>query len=78
VPAERWSQASIEISATPANEGVPVFSPDGRWVAYQSDDSGRSEIYVQPFPPTGAKEQISSAGGLTPRWSRTGRIFWGS
>ncbi|HYC89416.1 MAG TPA: protein kinase [Thermoanaerobaculia bacterium] len=66
----------IDVAATPAKEGAPVFSPDGRWVAYESDETGRNEIYVQPFPMTGAKEQVSSAGGSAPHWSRTGRLSW--
>jgi Tol biopolymer transport system component len=57
---------------TPFNEGGPVFSPDGRWLAYQSDESGRSEIYVRPFPGPGGKVQISTEGGTEPVWSRNG------
>jgi len=49
------------------------FSPDGRWVAYQSDETGRDEIYVAPFPWTGAKWQISSGSGVSPRWRRDGK-----
>ncbi len=49
------------------------FSPDGRWIAYVSDESGAREVYVQPFPPNGAKWQISSSGGGAPRWRRDGR-----
>jgi Tol biopolymer transport system component len=49
------------------------FSPDGRWVAYVSDESGRLEIYVVPFPGPGGKWQISTNGGLQPRWSGDGR-----
>jgi Tol biopolymer transport system component len=53
-------------------------SPDGRWVAYQSIESGGWEIYVQPFPGPGAKVRISTQGGTRPRWSRTGRelLYW--
>ncbi|HWU37630.1 MAG TPA: hypothetical protein VN203_08230, partial [Candidatus Acidoferrum sp.] len=58
---------------TPFNEGGPVFSPDGRWLAYQSDESGRSEIYVRPFPGPGGKTPISTEGGTEPVWSRNGR-----
>jgi eukaryotic-like serine/threonine-protein kinase len=58
---------------TPANEGVPQFSPDGRWLAYISDKSGRNEIYVQPYPGTGGKWQISTEGGAEPVWNRNGR-----
>ncbi|HXG57647.1 MAG TPA: protein kinase, partial [Thermoanaerobaculia bacterium] len=66
----------VEISTTPADEGWPQFSPDGRWIVYHSDESGRYEIYVQPFPPNGAKYQVSTGGGFTPRWSRSGEIFF--
>ena len=58
---------------TPSNEGFPAVSPDGRWIAYQSDESGRNEIYVRPFPGPGGKWQISNAGGQLPIWSRSGR-----
>jgi Tol biopolymer transport system component len=50
-----------------------MFSPDGRFVAYSSDEAGRSEVYVTPFPGLGAKWQVSPAGGQQPRWSRDGR-----
>jgi serine/threonine protein kinase/Tol biopolymer transport system component len=59
--------------ATRFAEGNPRFSPDGRWLAYVSDESGRPEIYVQPFPATGDKWPISTDGGTEPVWSRTGR-----
>ena len=53
------------------------FSPDGRWVAYQSDESGRSEVYVVPFPGRGGKFQISKSGGSEPRWRGDGKeIFF--
>ncbi|HKE28937.1 MAG TPA: protein kinase [Bryobacteraceae bacterium] len=48
-------------------------SPDGRWIAYESNESSRSEIYVQPFPGVGAKAPVSTEGGETPRWPRSGR-----
>ncbi|HYF35694.1 MAG TPA: hypothetical protein VD994_10420, partial [Prosthecobacter sp.] len=56
-----------------ADETQAQFSPDGRWVAYTSTESGRPEVYVQPFPATGAKWQVSTAGGEQPRWRRDGR-----
>ncbi|MBC8647848.1 MAG: serine/threonine-protein kinase [Thermoanaerobaculia bacterium] len=58
--------------STPFSESEARFSPDGRWFAYVSDESGRQEVYVQPFPPTGAKWQISVGGGSTPRWRGDG------
>jgi serine/threonine-protein kinase len=59
--------------STPANETVPRFSPDGRWIAYRSTESGREEVYVRPFPAgNGGKSQISSSGGLYGLWSNNG------
>jgi hypothetical protein len=55
------------------NEMNPQVSPDGNWLAYYSDESGRYEIYVVPFPGPGGKSQISTLGGVRPVWSRTGR-----
>jgi Tol biopolymer transport system component len=49
------------------------FSPDGRWIAYDSDESGRSEIYLRAFPGPGGKWQVSTGGGARPEWSRDGR-----
>jgi eukaryotic-like serine/threonine-protein kinase len=49
------------------------FSPDGRWVAYQSNESGSVEVYVQPFPGPGGKWMISTGGGIAPRWRRDGK-----
>jgi eukaryotic-like serine/threonine-protein kinase len=53
------------------------FAPDGRWIAYTSDETGQSETYVQAFPPTGGKWQISDHGGAQPFWRRDGkRLFY--
>jgi eukaryotic-like serine/threonine-protein kinase len=57
---------------TPFNESSARFSPDGRWLAYQSNESGRFEIYLQPFPGPGGKWPISTEGGTTPRWAHNG------
>jgi serine/threonine-protein kinase len=63
--------------ATPFNERWPAFSPDGRWIAYVSDESGTAEVYVRPFPGPGGKVRISTAGGGPPRWAPDGaEIFW--
>jgi serine/threonine-protein kinase len=56
-----------------APEGNGQFSPDGRWVAYVSSESGSNEIYVHAFPAAGARRRISTEGGLAPRWSYDGR-----
>ena len=59
--------------ATPANELHPAVSPDARWLAYDSDESGRAEIYVRPFPDVAARRwTISVEGGHSPLWSRDG------
>jgi serine/threonine-protein kinase len=64
----------VPLVATAATELFPAVSPDGRWLAYSSDESGTFEIYVRPFPETaGAKWQVSTAGGQQPVWSSTGR-----
>jgi serine/threonine-protein kinase len=55
------------------DEETPTFSPDGRWLAYTSTESGAREIYVTPFPGPGGKWQVSTSGGLFPRWSRNGK-----
>jgi serine/threonine-protein kinase len=55
---------------SPFNEWFATFSPDGRWLAYASDESGRLEVYVRPFPGPGGKWQISAAGGSYAVWSR--------
>jgi Tol biopolymer transport system component len=60
------------ISHSKFGEGSAKFSPDGRWIAYSSTESGRPEIYVQPFPNLGPKIQISNAGGTDPVWRRMG------
>jgi len=58
---------------TPAAERQGSFSPDGRWMVYTSNESGRPEIYVEPVPGPGGRWQISTTGGEQPRWVRTGR-----
>ena len=59
--------------ATRVSEYTPTLSPDGRWMAYSSNESGRFEVYVVPFPtPGSAKWQVSAKGGGAPRWSRRG------
>jgi len=55
------------------SEGWPALSPDGRWLAYVSDESGRAEVYVQPFPRGGNKVIVSQSGGTEPVWSHNGR-----
>jgi len=64
---------------TPFNESAPRFSPDGHWLAYISNESGRNEVYVQPYPGPGGKWQISTEGGTEPVWNPNGReLFYRS
>src|SRR5205807_4912582 len=58
---------------TPFTEASASFSPDGRWIAYQSDDQGLSEVYVQTFPASGSKWQISTDTGAFPIWRKDGK-----
>ena len=62
--------------ATDASEIDPVISPDGQWIAYASDETGRFEVYVQRFPELGLRQQISTDGGLRPAWSPDGRALF--
>jgi hypothetical protein len=55
------------------SEAYPDFSPDGRWLAYASNESGRNEVYVQPYPGPGPRKQVSVTGGTGPAWSHDGR-----
>jgi Tol biopolymer transport system component len=58
---------------TAADEGGATFSPDGRWIAYISNETGRYEVYVRPFPGPGTPVTISAGGGVEPHWSGDGR-----
>jgi Tol biopolymer transport system component len=76
---EAWVLA-LGGDATPApfldtrfTRGEFQFSPDGKWVAYESNEGGRNEIYVVPYPGPGGKSQVSTDGGTQPRWNRNGR-----
>jgi Tol biopolymer transport system component len=76
--ADLWLLSLPDRKASPLlqtefDEVAAAFSPDGRWLAYASNESGRYEIYVQPFPGPGGKWQVSTAGGLHPRWRRDGK-----
>jgi Tol biopolymer transport system component len=62
--------------ASPFNEWGAAFSPDGRWLAYQSNESGRMEVYVRPFKGSGEKTQVSAGGGMYPTWSRNGKELY--
>ena len=62
----------VVVAQTPADEAESRFSPDGRWIAYESNEGGRKEIYVQPFPGGGSRTQISTDGGAF-AWHRDGK-----
>ncbi len=66
-------RASQPFLHTPSNENFPMFSPNGRWMAYESDESGEPEVYLRSFPDSGAKWQVSTEGGRYPIWSPNGR-----
>src|SRR5438128_9912043 len=66
---DHLSHAVVDVKA-PA--GSPKFSPDGRWLAYCSNESGKPQVYVQAFPGPGAKIQVSGDGGTDPVWKQTG------
>jgi len=73
-PADRKTTTLL---STPYHELFPQFAPDGRWLVYASNESGRREVYVRPLVGSGGRLQVSTAGGAYPRWSRDGReIFF--
>ena len=73
VPLTDTERRSTPLLASPYNEYFPALSPDGRWLAYVTDESNRQEVYVRPFPGPGRKVLVSQGGGVEPIWSRDGR-----
>jgi Tol biopolymer transport system component len=78
-----WLYSKADGSVTPFlcspfNEGLADFSPDGHWIAYSSDESGRQEIYILPAPgKAGSKRRVSTAGGVDPIWNpRGGELYY--
>jgi Tol biopolymer transport system component len=63
----------VPVATTNFDEVQGQFSPDGRWVAYASNETGRYEVYVRPFPGPGGKWPVSTSGGITPRWRHDGK-----
>jgi hypothetical protein len=64
----------VPLVATPFDEEAIALSPDGRWLAYESDETGRTEVFIRPFPNTNsAKWQVSNGGGMAPLWAKNGR-----
>jgi Tol biopolymer transport system component len=83
IPTEPGKRPFPFIDGTQYQERIARFSPDGRWVVFQSNESGRAEIYIRPFSESGTSAsgagqwQVSTAGGAQPRWSRDGReVYW--
>ena len=70
----------LPVATSPADEFFPQFSPDGRWLAYESNQSGREEVYVVSFPGLDNRRQLSTEGGTALRWSPLGDelFFWGA
>ena len=66
----------VPVLQTRADERTPQVSPDGRWLAYSSNETGRSEIYIRPFPEGPGRIQVSVNGGVYPRWRRDGRELY--
>jgi eukaryotic-like serine/threonine-protein kinase len=81
-PRSTWILSLKDRKPRPFDQGgvyetAPRFSPDGRWIAYASNESGRFEIYVQPYPGPGGKYQISTDGGTEPVWNpKAGELFY--
>lgn len=66
----------VPIVTSPYTESLPRLSPDGKWLAYQSNETTRFEIYVRPFPGPGSRTQVSDIGGTEPIWGRDGRTLY--
>jgi Tol biopolymer transport system component len=77
IPGDGNGKPSPWIDKTPTEERVARFSPNGKWVAYQSNDTGRAEIYVKPFTGGRAPVRVSTAGGAQPSWKDDGKeLYW--
>ena len=72
----KGDRALRPLATGPTSEIMPRLSPDGRWLAYQSDQGGRAEIYVRPFLGDGARVQVSNEGGSEPLWDASGRTLY--
>ena len=70
------SRPPLAFRAARTEENFASFSPEGSWIVYQSDETGRTEVYVAPFPGPGERFQISADGGREPLWARNGEIFY--
>jgi serine/threonine protein kinase/Tol biopolymer transport system component len=76
LPMTREDRTPIAVATTPFIERMGQLSPDGRWVAYETNESGRAEIVMQSFPTPAGRWQVSTEGGVAPRWSADGRELY--
>src|SRR5580765_3105961 len=77
-PDKSGDQKPFPVVATNFSDVMPSFSPDGKWLAYANDETGRQEVYIQPFPTDSGRWQVSTAGGVEPEWRKDGKelFFW--
>jgi hypothetical protein len=77
-PDKSGEQKPFAVIATNFLDVTPSFSPDGKWLAYSNDETGRMEVYIQPFPGGAGRWQVSTAGGARPTWRNDGKelYFW--
>jgi Tol biopolymer transport system component len=73
---ESGASKPLRVTETAFTEYYATISPDSRWIAYDSNETGRREVYIQSFPQPGFKQQVSTTGGMQPRWSRDGRELY--
>jgi eukaryotic-like serine/threonine-protein kinase len=72
-PDNSGDKKPFPVVATNFTDVAPAFSPDGKWLAYSNDETGRQEVYIQPFPSGGGRWQVSTAGGTRPNWRKDGK-----
>jgi serine/threonine protein kinase/Tol biopolymer transport system component len=72
-PDKSGEQKPFPVVVTNFVDITPAFSPDGKWLAYANNETGRYEVYIQPFPSGGGRWQVSTAGGATPNWRKDGK-----
>jgi eukaryotic-like serine/threonine-protein kinase len=72
-PDKAGEQKPFSVVATNFADITPSFSPDGKWLAYANNETGRMEVYIQPFPSGAGRWQVSTAGGVTPNWRKDGK-----
>jgi Tol biopolymer transport system component len=77
-PDTSGAQKPFPVVATNFGDFTPSFSPDGKWLAYANNETGRLEVYIQPFPSGAGRWQVSTAGGSRPNWRKDGKelFFW--